>query len=182
MTVAFRIPEIETDRLRLRLPKTSDLDAHIAFRASPRAKGVGGPFDAPSSFHHLESIIGQWQLRGYGRWMVADRDTDEPFGIVGIYHPMDWPEPEIGWSLYENAEGRGIAREAAEVARDYAYNTLGWNRIVSLIMPDNTRSIALAESMGCTNERPFDHPEFGRLDIWVHQSPTDRNVRSEPLQ
>lgn len=171
MTVAFSIPEFETDRLRLRLPKASDFEAHASFRASPRSAGVGGPFDAASSFHHLEAIIGQWQLRGYGRWMVADCTTDAPLGIVGIYHPLDWPEPEIGWSLYEAAEGKGIAREAAELARDYAYGTLGWDRIVSLIMPGNTRSIRLAERMGCTNERPFDHPEFGRLDIWVHAAP-----------
>ncbi|MXQ09490.1 GNAT family N-acetyltransferase [Alphaproteobacteria bacterium GH1-50] len=171
MTVAFRIPEIETERLRLRLPKASDLDAHIAFRASERSKGVGGPYDAPSSFHHLEGIIGQWQLRGYGRWMVADKDTDAPLGVVGIYHPMDWPEAEIGWSLYEAGEGRGIAAEAARATRDYAYRTLGWDRIVSLIMPDNDRSIRLAERLGCTNEKPFVHPVFGTLDIWVHPAP-----------
>ena len=171
MTVDFRIPCLETARLRLRLPKASDLDAHIAFRASERSKGVGGPYDAPSSFHHLEGIIGQWQLRGYGRWMVADKDTDTPLGVVGIYHPMDWPEAEIGWSLYEAGEGRGIATEAALATRDYAYRTLGWDRIVSLIMPDNDRSIRLAERLGCTNEKPFVHPVFGTLDIWVHPAP-----------
>ena len=117
MTVEFRIPEIETERLRLRLPRMDDLPAHAEFRASERSKGVGGPFDHASSFHHLSGIIGQWQLRGYGRWIVADRNTDEPFGIVGIYHPADWPEPEIGWSIYANAEGSGIAREAALATR-----------------------------------------------------------------
>lgn len=170
-TVDFRIPCIETERLRLRLPQASDLDAHTAFRASPRSKGVGGPYDEASSFHHLESIVGQWQMRGYGRWMVADRETDEPYGIVGIYHPLEWPEPEIGWSIYENAEGRGIALEASIAARTYAYETLGWTRIVSLIMDGNTRSIALAERMGCTRNGVFDHPVYGRLNIWVHQPP-----------
>ena len=168
MSVDFRIPRIETARLRLRLPRLSDLDAHVAFRESARSKGVGGPFDAASSFHHLESIIGQWQLRGYGRWMVADKETDAPLGIIGIYHPMDWPEPEIGWSLYDHAEGQGIALEAATEARRFAYDTLGWNRIVSLIMDDNHRSIALAERMGCTMDGAFDHPVYGRLNIWVH--------------
>lgn len=168
MTVAFHIPEIETDRLRLRLPKASDVDAHIAFRASDRSVGVGGPYDEYSSFHHLEGIIGQWQLRGYGRWMVADKATDDPFGIVGIYHPLDWPEPEIGWSLYEAGEGKGIAFEAATATRDYAYDTLGWTRIVSLIMPDNARSIRLAERMNCRKTNVFNHPDFGALDIWVH--------------
>ena len=168
MTVSFQIPEIQTERLRLRLPRASDLHAHTAFRTSERSKGVGGPFDAAASFDHLGAIIGQWQLRGYGRWMVADRKTDEPFGIVGIYHPDDWPEPEIGWSLYEAGEGRGLAFEAAEATRDYAYNTLGWTRIVSLIMEGNARSIRLAERMGCQKDTAFTHPVLGTLDIWVH--------------
>lgn len=171
MTVDFRIPMIETERLRLRLPKPSDLEAHYAFRASKRSIGVGGPFDEASSFHHLESIVGQWQMRGYGRWMVADRATDEPYGVVGIYHPLEWPEPEIGWSIYQNAEGRGIAHEAAIASRAYAYDTLGWTRIVSLIVDDNTRSIALAERLGCTMDGAFDHPVYGKLNIWVHPSP-----------
>ncbi|MBD3679662.1 MAG: GNAT family N-acetyltransferase [Rhodobacteraceae bacterium] len=171
MTVAFRVPEIETERLRLRLPKASDLPAHVAFRTSERSRTVGGPFDAASSFHHLAGVIGQWQLRGYGRWMVADKQTDAPLGIIGIFHPDDWPEPEIGWSVYEGAEGRGIAFEAAVASRDFAYGALGWDRIVSLIAPDNTRSIQLAERMGAAREDVFEHPVHGALDIWVHPAP-----------
>ena len=171
MRVEFRIPEIETERLRLRLPKASDLKAHAAFRASSRSRGVGGPFDAAASFHHLAGIIGQWQLRGYGRWMVADKETDQPLGVVGINHPDDWPEAEIGWSLYEAAEGKGIAQEAAEATRNHAYNTLGWTRIVSLIMQDNARSVRLAKRMGCRKDGVFEHPDHGALDIWVHPAP-----------
>ncbi len=169
MTVDFRIPEIETDRLRLRLPRMDDLAVHAAFRASERSKGVGGPYDYYSSFHHLAGIIGQWALRGYSRWMVADKVTDEPFGIVGVYHPEDWPEAEIGWSIYEHAEGKGIALEAALATRAYVYSTLGWDRIVSMIMDDNHRSIRLAERLGCTQEGdPFVHPDLGKLNVWVH--------------
>ncbi|MEM6388062.1 MAG: GNAT family N-acetyltransferase [Pseudomonadota bacterium] len=171
MTVDFRIPELETARLRLRLPRLDDLPAHAEFRTSPRSKGVGGPFDHASSFGHLAGIIGQWQLRGYGRWMVADKATDEPYGIVGVYHPDDWPEPEIGWSVYGAAEGRGIAHEAALATREFVYSVLGWTRIVSLIMEDNTRSIHLAERMGCTKTTPFVHPDLGTLNIWVHPGP-----------
>lgn len=171
MTVDFRIPEIETERLRLRLPKASDLPAHVAFRSSERSRGVGGPFDPASSFHHLAGIVGQWQLRGYGRWMVADRKTDAPFGIVGIYHPDDWPEPEIGWSVYEVAEGRGIAREAALASRDFAYETLGWSRIISLVAPENRRSVRLAERMGAERDGVFQHRFHGPLDVWVHPTP-----------
>lgn len=174
MSIDFHIPEIETERLRLRLPRMDDMPAHAEFRASERSKGVGGPFDHASSFHHLSGIIGQWQLRGYGRWMVADKTTDEPYGIVGVYHPEDWPEPEIGWSIYGSAEGRGIAHEAALATRDYVYKTLGWNRIVSLIMDDNDRSIRLAKRMGCAQSGVFEHADLGKLNIWVHPHPEAR--------
>lgn len=171
MTVDFRIPCIETARLRLRLPRMDDLSAHVEFRASHRSKGVGGPFDAPSGFMHLSGIIGQWQLRGYGRWMVADKDTDAPLGVVGIYHPEDWPEPEIGWSIYANAEGKGIAHEAALATRAFAYDTLGWHRIISLILDGNERSIRLAKRMGCRKDGTFVHKVLGKLDVWVHPAP-----------
>lgn len=172
MTVNFQIPELETERLRLRLPKPSDLPAVEEFRTSRRSVGVGGPYEPGTSFHYLSAVIGQWQMRGYGRWMVADKTTDAALGLVGVYHPEDWPEAEIGWSIYDpNAEGRGIAHEAAIASRDFAYHTLGWNRIVSLVMPDNLRSIALAERMGCTKTTRFDHPTYGALDIWVHATP-----------
>ncbi len=182
MSVSFNIPEIETARLRLRLPMASDLDAYTAFRMSDRSKGVGGPFDAASAFQSLAAIVGQWQLRGYGRWMVADRETDAPLGIVGIFHPTDWPEPEIGWSVFADAEGKGIAMEAALAARDYAYNTLRWRRIVSLVLEDNHRSIALAKRMGCVAEDIFAHPTFGNLRVWRHLSPAEICATTEQME
>ena len=122
MTVNFQIPEIETERLRMRLPMASDLPTVAAFRASERSRGVGGPFDESSVLNYMATVVGQWHLRGYGRWIVAEKKTDEPLGLVGIYHPGDWPEAEIGWTLFEGGEGRGIAYEAAMATRDYAYS------------------------------------------------------------
>lgn len=173
----FAIPEIETQRLRLRLPAARDIDAYLAFRASNRTRTVGGPFGPEAAFESLASIIGQWQLRGYGRWLVADKDTDEALGIVGIYHPMDWPEAEIGWSVFDHAEGRGVAFEAALAARRFAYETLGRDRIVSLITDDNTRSVALARRIGATPEALFAHPTFGDLRIWCHAKESTDGVR-----
>lgn len=167
----MEIPVIETGRLRLRSPEARDFDAYAAFRASPRAAFVGGPYDRASSFLALCAIVGQWHLRGYGRWLVADRETDAPLGIVGLYHPEDWPEAEIGWSVFGPAEGRGIAAEAARAARAYAYGTLGWTRVVSLTTADNLRSQALARRLGCVLEGLFEHPVYGPLQVWRHPAP-----------
>lgn len=165
------IPTLHTERLTLRAPRASDLDAHAAFRASERARMVGGPNTRAWAFDHLCGIIGHWQMRGYGRWIVADKTTDEPLGVVGLFFPEDWPEPEIGWSVYANGEGRGIAHEAATASRTYAYDVLGWSRVISLIRADNTRSQALAQRMSCIHEGDFSHPVHGAMGIWRHKGP-----------
>lgn len=164
----IHIPTLETERLRLRAPRASDLDAYAAFRASERARVLGGPYTRAQAFEQLGELIGHWHLRGFGRWMVADRGSDAPLGVVGLFFPEDWPEPEIAWSVFDEAEGKGVAHEAALAARDYAYATLGWSSVVSLVAPDNARSAALARRLGAKVEGQHPHPLFGPLDIWRH--------------
>ena len=165
------IPVVETDRLRLRGPEARDFDAYAAFRGSNRARILGGPFTRAQAFDQLSAIIGHWTLRGYGRWMVADKTTDEPLGIVGLFYPEDWPEPEVAWSVFDAAEGRGIALEAALASRRYAYDRLGWATAISLIDPANTRSVALAKRMNCTPDAPVEHPTYGTMHVWRHPGP-----------
>jgi RimJ/RimL family protein N-acetyltransferase len=58
-----------------------------------------------------------------------------------------FPERELGWILFDGAEGRGIATEAASALRDWAA-ARGWTGLVSYIDPANHRSIALAQRLG----------------------------------
>ncbi len=171
--ITLYIPTLETERLRLRAPIAADFEAYAAFRGSERARVLGGPYDRVDAFEQMSALVGHWALRGYGRWMVADRATDEPLGVVGLFFPEDWPEPEIGWSVFEAAEGRGVAYEAALATRAYAYDKLGWRTVVSLIAPSNTRSAALAKRMGARIDGQFSHSQYGPLDIWRHVAPAE---------
>ncbi len=164
------IPTLHTKRLTLRAPALRDFDAYATFRASDRASFVGGPNSRSEAWHQFCALLGQWPLRGYGRWIIADTETDAALGTTGLFHPEGWPECEIAWSLFAEGEGRGIAFEAATAARAYAYETLGWSSVISCVAPDNARSIALAQRLGCQFEAPFEHTEYGRLDIWRHPS------------
>jgi len=167
------IPTLETERLILRAPVWADFDDYAAFRASPRAASVGGPFPRAAAFDHLCGIAGHWQLRGYGRWIVADKSTDAPLGLVGLYYPEGWPEPEIGWSVFDAAEGKGIAFEAALATRSYAYETLGWSTVISLIGTANRRSIALAKRMDARLDGTFRHDIYGDMLIYRHPTPQE---------
>ena len=172
MTTTLKIPTIETERLRLRSVKPADFPAYCAFRTDPeRTKYLGGVDDEARSFDRLSEIVGHWLMRGFGRFMIADKTTDEPLGVVGPYYPADWPEPEIAWSVFAKAEGRGIAFEAATASRAFAYDTLGWTTAISMIYGDNQRSISLAKRMGCTPAPDFHHPQHGVMQVWRHPAP-----------
>lgn len=166
------IPTLTTERLTLRCPRMSDFDAYADFRMGPRANFVGGAKTRDECFTKFGEIIGHWQLRGFGRWLVADRTTDAPLGIVGLYHPEDWPEREIAWSLFDAGLGRGVAYEASLAARNYAYTALEWSTAASLIVADNIRSIALAKRLGATFEKTYAHPTLGDMQIWRHLPPS----------
>ncbi len=168
------IPTLETERLILRAPRLSDFEALAEFRASDRAAFVGGPASMANSWGYLAALIGHWDLRGYGRWIITETGQDDtPLGTVGPLFPFDWPEPEIAWSLFANGEGRGIALEAAMATRHYAYTTLGWTTAASFVNPDNTRSLKLAKRMGCRPDGSFEHDVFGTMHIWRHPSPEE---------
>ena len=145
----------------------------LRVRGLCRAVGVGGSYSRASAFDSLADVIGHWHLRGYGRWMIADRKTNEPLGVVGLMCPAGWPEPEIAWTVFEKAEGKGIAFEAACFARTYAYEVLGWQTLVSCVLPGNTRSAALAKRMKATQEEDFHHTDLGVLNVFRHLPPED---------
>jgi ribosomal-protein-alanine N-acetyltransferase len=167
----IRIPTLETERLRLRAPLPTDFEVYAEFRMSPRAAYSGGPFTRAEAFEQFCALAGHWAIRGYGRWIVAARDSDAPLGVVGLYYPEDWLEPEIAWALFDGAEGHGYAAEAALASRAYAYGTLGWRSVVSLIAPNNTRSAALAARLGASREGVYHHGSLGPLDVWRHPAP-----------
>jgi RimJ/RimL family protein N-acetyltransferase len=171
MTATFTIPRLESDRLILRAHQASDIAAEAAFYASPRAQYVGGPLSAEQTWRMIAAFLGHWALRGFGFWAIEDKSTGHYLGRAGLWFPAGWPEREIGWTLMEEAEGRGIALEAALAARAYAYDVLGWTTAISMTTRGNTRSAALAKRMGATLNGSFEHDRFGPCDIYRHPAP-----------
>lgn len=167
---------LETQRLILRRPTGEDWPQAQSFFTSPRAAGVGGPFDLGDAWRKLAMEIGHWDIFGYGMWTVTRKGDDTALGMIGPWTPPDWPETEIGWMIWDPAtEGTGIAAEAARAAVDDAYARLGWHSAVSYIAPGNARSIALAERLGARLDP--DAPQIPGKDphlVYRHPKPEPR--------
>ncbi len=144
---------IETERLILR-----DIDPERDFEDWARTMGdertvrfMGGRvLDRAQAWRNMASLIGHWTIRGYGYFSVETKDTGEWVGRVGPFYPEGWPAPEIGWTISPDHWGKGYATEASRAMIDYVFNTLGWSRVIHVILTGNERSIAVAEKLGST--------------------------------
>lgn len=144
-------PTLETDRLILRPPGVGDFDAWAAFMADPDAmRYLGGPQPPAGAWRALALMAGAWVVSGFGNFSVIEKASGRWIGRCGPWYPEGWPGPEIGWAFDRSAWGRGYATEAARRCLAYAYDVLGWDRVVHPIDPGNTASIAVAKRIGST--------------------------------
>jgi RimJ/RimL family protein N-acetyltransferase len=163
-------PTLATERLILRAPEAADFEPYAAFFASDRAVWEDGPLTRDAAWMEFATAAGGWVLRGFGSFSLIDRASSRYLGEVGLYQPARYPEPEIGWILVAEAEGRGLACEAALAVRAFAYRSLGLGGLVSYIARGNSRSIRLAERLGAVAD-PMAPCCGDGSGVWRHPGP-----------
>jgi RimJ/RimL family protein N-acetyltransferase len=173
---------IVTPRLILRPPHRDDLDAWATMMLDePAARFIGGVMPRATSWRALMTMIGAWHAHGFAMFSVIEKDSGRWIGRLGPWRPEGWPGPEIGWALAREFWGRGYATEGARAATDWAFDHLGWDRVIHSIHPDNVASQAVARRLGSRNLGPGMLPapyEGSPTDIWG-QSREDWRARSD---
>lgn len=163
-------PTLETDRLILRPPVRADFEGLCAFHADPEAMlHLGGVQSPAQVWRTLCTMAGAWHLDGFHMFSVLEKATGEWLGRIGPLYPHHWPDREVGWGLMRSHWGKGYAHEAAACAMDYVFDTLGWDRVIHTIAPDNYASAAVAKSLGSRNQGPGRLPDpyaAYAVDIW----------------
>jgi len=158
---------IETERLVLRMFRESDTDAYAEMVGDAEVmRFLGGKvMSRQEAWRNMAMVVGHWSLRGYGFWAVEERESGEMIGRVGCWRPEGWPALEVGWTLRRAYWGRGYATEAARASLEHAFTALGQTRVVSLIDPNNSASIRVAERLG---ERPEGEWEVFGIKVVIY--------------
>jgi RimJ/RimL family protein N-acetyltransferase len=140
---------LETPRLVLREMRADDATALLKVFSDARviASFPGTtPFDAKRMAAWLDRNLTHQNEHGYGLFSVIHKTSSVLIGDCGLERTEIGVE--LGYDLRSDYWGQGLATEAAAAVRDFAFTTLGQDRLVSLIRVGNDRSRRVAEKIG----------------------------------
>ncbi len=168
------VPRFETPRLILRQVSLSDVpsweryfvDYEIISQLSDR---VPWPYPANGVVDFLNNVI--LPPQGVSRWtwgIFLRENSEELIGVVDFWR-QGCPENRGFW-LGRKFWGRGIMTEAVAPVTAYAFETLGFERIIFSNAKGNVASRRVKEKSGArligVAPAKFVNPEYTEQEIW----------------
>jgi len=163
--------------LSLRPFESGDIDFLDELHSDPRVMRylLGRVRTHDENIAYLQWLLDLEASHGIGQRLVIRKDDNRAVGRCGIsffyqVHEQDMPsyyiDPaaitdrgtvtrvhELGYSFLQDYWGRGYASEAAAAMRDHALNSQQFPELHSIIIQENTASIAVAERIGARRVR-----------------------------
>lgn len=154
---------IRTQRLDLRPHREDDVEDLLAFHSLPEVvRYVPWPVrDRDQVQAALQVKLGQDALREPGQWLVLAvelRATGRVVGEVLLKWESDTSrQGELGFAMHPDAQGQGLAAEAARAVLRLGFDQLKLHRITATCIAGNDRSVRLLTHLGMRQEAHFVH-------------------------
>ncbi len=159
----------ETERLRLRMMTEDDLDVLRPILASEIAmKHYPKVLDDEEIRGWIARGLKRYENDGHSLWIVELKETGEAIGQCGILmqEVEGKTEPEIAYLFNPAFWGHGYATEAAKGCMDYGRKQFGYQRYISLIVPENQPSINVALRNGLTLEKTAPFKDLPKVRVY----------------
>jgi RimJ/RimL family protein N-acetyltransferase len=146
---------LRTARLLLTPVGGADLPDLCAIKSDPRVFAImlGGVRSAVQSAEELAEDVVTWGANGFGIWAIrelAESDRTTFVGITGLELRPDGRGVALRFALWPEAQGRGLAREAAGAALRFGHGQARLRRIVAVAREDNFASRMVLGGIGMT--------------------------------
>ena len=151
--------ELRGPRVVVRPYRLEDADA--LFAAVAESRQHIWPWMPWGDQHQTVDDSRDFILRTQAKWLLREDMTVGFFeassgrylGGSGL-HPRGWDVPafEIGYWIRASAEGHGYVAETVRLLTDFAFESLGAQRVMIRCDARNTRSAAVAERLGFVRE------------------------------
>lgn len=147
---------VETARLVLREMGLDDLSFVAEMLTDPKVmRHYPRTYSRDDAKTWVETMMMRQERDGHALWLTSLRETGVPVGQIGLLKQCvdEIDEAEVGYMVHKPYWQCGYAHEAAAAVRDYAFHTLGKERVISLIRPANIPSQRVALSIGMKPEK-----------------------------
>ena len=142
-----------------------DLADLQALKSDPLVFAVmlGGVRSRAQTTKELADDVAFWGAHGYGIWAVRERAGGAFLGITGLKDRPDGRGVALRFALWPEAQGRGLAREAASAALRYGHEQAGLARIIAVARQSNFASRTVLGSIGMSECDAFTQMGFVML-------------------
>jgi RimJ/RimL family protein N-acetyltransferase len=148
---------LETERLLIRQLSTEDAGFILELLNEPsfiRNIGDRGVRTIEgANAYILNGPVASYAKNGFGLYLVKLKETDESIGMCGLIKRDTLEDVDIGYAFLPKFWSKGYAFESARAVKEYAKNTIGLNRIVAIVDPENGGSIRVLEKIGLQFEK-----------------------------
>lgn len=147
---------LRTARLILTPVGGADLADLRAIKADPAVFAVmqGGVRNHAQTAEDLADEVVAWGRHGFGLWAIRERGRF--VGITGLEHRTDGRGVALRFALWPEAQGRGLAREAAFAALRFGHDRAGLTRIVGVARESNFGSRMVLGGIGMRPSEMFE--------------------------
>ncbi len=169
-----------TARLVIREMTLNDLDFIATMLADPDVmRFYPKRYDQAESVEWIQKQQERYRRDGCGLWLVERRENRMPVGQAGLVRVMveDVQELAIAYLIHRPYWQQGFATELAVALQHYALSTHAVRRVITLIRPENGRSLMVARRSGMREERQitwagYDHLIFSATYLDTNQKPS----------
>jgi ribosomal-protein-alanine N-acetyltransferase len=151
-----RVPDLVTERLRLRAPVPGDAAALLAILGDPevtRYHNVPTVVTLADAQALLERLERRYAARDTIRWAIELVEHSEMIGTVGLLRfDFEHRHAEVGYEIGRHWWGHGLTPEAAAAVIQYGFSVLGLHRIEAGVLPGNDASVRVLQKLGFLEE------------------------------
>lgn len=167
---------LRTARLVLSPVGGADLPDLQAIKADPRVFAImlGGVRSPVQTAEELADDVAAWGENGFGIWSIRETPSARFVGITGLERRPDGRGVALRFGLWPEAQGRGLAREAASAALRYGHDVAALSRIVAVARASNFGSRTVLGSIGMSECGGFTQNGWAMVMYESVRPPQDR--------
>lgn len=166
----MQLPELNTERLHLRLLKETDDKEIFAIRSDEevnRYLGRKPPAAMEDARNFITKVLNNINEGNSYYWAITPKETPALIGTICIWNiSEDRKVAELGYELHPSQQGKGIMTEVLKAVIDFAFTKAGFTTLEAYTHKDNHSSTRLLINHGFRLQSDRKEPDNENIIIY----------------